>query len=264
VPARYIPEPVLGLHNARHTGVKESKADLLFFTDDDATLSPDCLYAINNAFHQHPKMEAAGGPVRPIWEQPPPQWLVDYMEGRTSFGVLSLMEPYKEFRLSRDCYFFGVNMSVRRLIFQRTGFHPELIGTRTIGDGESGLKKEIIDSGGLIGYIPEAVVYHHIPPSRMTVTYIRKWAWHLGGAQMYQRWWKRKRDSMPIVKEIFLTLSQYWKKWLMAFFLIQRKGRKSIDVQFQSSLGLCKLTYIWWMITDRKVQAALDIRDFRP
>ncbi|MCI0529998.1 MAG: glycosyltransferase family 2 protein, partial [Nitrospira sp.] len=71
VKIRYVSEPKLGLHNARHAGVKATCSDILVFTDDDATFHPEWLQAYVGAFKMHPEMVAAGGPVRPMWEVSP-------------------------------------------------------------------------------------------------------------------------------------------------------------------------------------------------
>lgn len=262
--ARYIPEPRLGLHNARHAGVRAAKGDIMVFTDDDATFNPRWLDAYVAAFAEHPEMIAAGGPVRAVWEKPPPRWLLEYMDGSKSFPIFSLRELYQEFRIGKGDVFFGVNMAIRRSVFEKTGFHPELVGTRTIGDGESGLGNDIIRQGGLIGYVPQAVVYHHISSSRMSVPYIRRWAWHLGGAEMYGRWRHRRRGLLAIAKEAMRVIGDYWRNWLRAYLVRQRRDREAIDLQFQASLGWSKLVYLWWMLTDPLVQQALDMSDFRP
>lgn len=263
VVAYYVPEPQLGLHNARHTGTRVARGDIFVFTDDDATFDPAWLEAYVRAFVKHSDMVAAGGPVRPIWEQPPPQWLLKYMDGSKSFPIFSLMEPFQKFRIGTDNVFFGVNMAIRRSLFKKTGFHPELVGPRTIGDGESGLNKEICENGLLVGYIPDAIVFHHIPANHMTVDYIRKWAWHLGGTQMYERWWNRKRSVGSLSKEV-ISILKYCRKWLKGYMVRNRRDPKSIDIQFQASLGWCKLNYVWWMLRDPVVRAALDMSDFRP
>ncbi len=258
-----IDEPRLGLHHARHAGVRAARGEILIFTDDDATFAPDWIGAYAEAFARNPEMLAAGGPVRPVWEAPPPQWLLDYMGDAKIFGILSLMEPYQEFRLDRKGFFFGVNMVIRRSVFDWTGFHPELFGSRTLGDGETGLNRDILRNGGLIGYVPDALVYHHIPPSRMTINHIRRWAWHFGGAQMYERWWCKKRSHAALAREGITIARQYWRQWIAARLVRGRRDPSAIEKQFQASLGWCKLNYIWWMLTDSQVQTLLDESDLR-
>lgn len=261
----YVAEKRLGLHYARHAGFHRAKGELLLFTDDDATFSAGWLTAYAEAFATHPDLEAAGGPVRPCWEQPPPRWLVEFIGDQPMFPYLSLMEPHEEFRMGADCYFFGVNMAVRRRVFAWTGFHPELVGTQTIGDGEAGLMADIVRAHGWkIGYVPGALVYHHIPPQRMTVAYIRTWAWHLGSGLMFQRWWKQRRPLWRLGGEVFVIAAEHGVSWLKAPWLRRRVNWEAILVLFHASLGWAKLRYLWWMLANPRVKAALDTESFRP
>jgi glycosyl transferase family 2 len=92
-------------HNARHAGVWAAKGDILIFTDDDATFAQGWLRAYADAFDTHPEMVAAGGPVRPVWEDPAPTWLLQFMGDAKTFGTLSLMEPYDTFVWFTMAYF---------------------------------------------------------------------------------------------------------------------------------------------------------------
>jgi glycosyltransferase involved in cell wall biosynthesis len=262
VKARYVPVPQLGLHHARHAGANAATGEILVFTDDDATFDPGWLQAYAEMYTAHPKMLAAGGPIRPVWETPPPQWLLDYIGEQKEFPILSLREPFTEFRLGSQEVFYGVNMSIRRdVLFALGGFNPELLGGKTIGDGESGLNRKLRERGDLIGYIPGALVHHHIPPQRMTVQYICKWAAHMGGSEMFDDWRKRKRSARALVAEALALIRTHWRDWLRAKFVRRRFDREAIDIQFRASLGWCKLKYVWWMQTDATVQAALDAGD---
>jgi hypothetical protein len=103
-------------------------------------------------------MMAAGGPVRPLWETDPPQWLLDYISESKIFGILSIMEPYTDFRLDPNGFFFGVNMAIRReVLFELGGFNPESFGDIWLGDGETGLNRKLQKRGLLIGYVPDAI-----------------------------------------------------------------------------------------------------------
>ena len=63
-------------------------------------------------------------------------------------------------------------MAVRRdVLFETGGFNPESFGDKWLGDGESGLVFKLRTRQLLIGYVPEALVYHHIPADRMTCAY---------------------------------------------------------------------------------------------
>ena len=261
---KYVKHKSGGIAGARNRGVKEATSELLVFTDDDLSFDRNWLSAYYTKFLNYPEMIAAGGRVKPLWEKPPPAWLLKYIGNQKFFGILALVNLYPEFCIGKEVMLAGCNMAIRQSVFDWTGFHPELIGTRTVGDGESGLQNDIIQKGDLVGYVPEAIAYHHIPAQRMTVRYIRKWAWHLGGCQMYTRWRNRKRTFMSLSNEALSIVKQYREVWLNDFKVRGRRDKKAIDIQFQASLGWCKLRYIVWMISDSKVRKALKMRDFRP
>src|SRR5215510_5300388 len=183
---RYVREDRLGLHNARHAGARAAEGKLLLFTDDDATFDSGWAKAYVEVFARHAAMMAAGGPVRPLWETDPPQWLLDYISESKIFGILSIMEPYTNFRLDPNGFFFGVNMAIRReVLFELGGFNPESFGDIWLGDGETGLNRKLWKRGFLIGYVPDAVVYHHIPPQRMTIDYFRRRMANEGACEVY-------------------------------------------------------------------------------
>jgi GT2 family glycosyltransferase len=259
----YINEPRLGLHHARHAGAHFLRTDILVFTDDDATFDSEWLDSYSKAFTEHADMAAAGGPVRPDWEQAPPKWLIKFMDKKPLFPILSLMEPYTEFRLDTDGCFFGVNMAIRReILFSVGGFDPELIGSRTLGNGESGLNRKLSERGYLIGYVPEAVVYHHIPRRRTKPEYIRQWAWHLGGSKMYSRLKRRNLTCLRLAAEAMRTLIIHWPFWLCSAFLKNRTDRLSLAFQLRSSAGWCQLNYLWWVYTDPQLREYLSQQDF--
>ena len=161
----------------------------MVFTDDDAEFDPDWLAAYARSFDAHPDMAAAGGRVLPAWDVPPPAWLCAAMQSDPSmFPALSLLDLSPEFRLAADGFFFGVNMAVRRdALFAAGGFNPEIFGDRWLGDGETGLNRKLWSRGELVGYVPDALVYHHVSPQRMTVGYLRKRQTHEGACDMYAR-----------------------------------------------------------------------------
>ncbi len=259
IAVRYIPHDSGGISGARNRGAREASGDILVYTDDDLTFERNWLAAHREKFEQHPDMAAAGGRVRPFWEAPPPQWLIDYIGDSRIFPILALFDCGGEFTISAGNIFFGCNMAIRKdVLFEYGGFRPELFGSWTIGSGEWGVVLRLQKGDRMIGYNPEAVVHHHIPSSRMTIDYIRKWAWHGGASDMYEKWLHRRRTSYALMRETARILWNYGGTWLKAISNGVRKDRESIDTMFQSNRGLCELNYVWWMMTNAKVKAALD------
>ena len=259
---RYVPEPRLGLHNARHAGARAAKGDVLLFTDDDATFDPNWLRAYKDAFEVHPEMVAAGGPVRPVWEAPPPQWLLDfmareeYMGGDTkTFGFLSLMDLYEQFHLHPQDYFYGVNMATRRnVLFEVGGFNPEAVGEVWVGDGETGLIRKLWKRGMLIGYVPEAIVYHHIPPQRMTAKYFRHRQANEGACDIYADFHNGLPTRLRLCKHAAALAIKNSKAWATALLLRDRTDARSLHIQMDAARSQSRLRYAIRLITDRSLR----------
>jgi glycosyltransferase involved in cell wall biosynthesis len=248
---RYLYEDQLGLHHARHAGARLARGEILVFTDDDATVDPGWLQAYGTAFAEHPEMVAAGGPVRPVWEVPPPEWLLDYIGDAKTFSPLSLMEPYDGFRLDTKGFFFGVNMAIRRdMLFAVGGFNPELIGGFTVGDGESGLNRKLQERGCLIGYVPGAIVYRHIPTARMTLDYLCRWQAHLAGAQLYSLYHMQMPSPPKLAVDAARTLLSFAGIWVLARYIRSRTNHFAVSLKLRAALESARLRYILRLASD--------------
>ncbi len=252
VRARYVHEPQLGLHNARHAGARAATGDVLVFTDDDATFDPGWLAAYARRFEDEPRMAAAGGRVLPKWESPPPIWLCRMLEpDPTMFPALSLLDLASEFRLASDGFFFGVNMAIRRdALFAVGGFNPEIFGDRWLGDGETGLNRKLWARGELVGYVPDAVVYHHIAAARMTLAYLRRRQANDGACDMYSRF----HTGVPSVARLLATglaiVRESARDWAGAIALRDRMDPRSLRVQLRAARAWARLEYVVRLMLD--------------
>jgi glycosyltransferase involved in cell wall biosynthesis len=257
VPVRYVAEPNLGLHNARHAGVRAASGDVLVFTDDDASFDPHWLAAYAEAFAEHPEMAAAGGPVRPVWETPPPAWLARFMaDYPTMFPVLSLMEPYTEFRLGPAGWFFGVNMAIRRsVLVELGGFNPDSFGSLWLGDGETGLNRRLWEVGALIGYVPRALVYHHVPPERMSPRYFRRRQANDGACDVYALY---HRAGVPgpggLLRQAARIVARSARDWLAAPLVWDRTDPRALRVQMRAVRGWSQLQYVLRLLVDARLR----------
>jgi glucosyl-dolichyl phosphate glucuronosyltransferase len=241
----YIREERLGLHNARHAGVWAAKGNILVFTDDDATFAPGWLRAYAAAFDAHPEMVAAGGPVRASWEAPPPKWLVEFIGDAKTFGILSLMEPYDDFCLNSDGEFFGVNMAIRaNVLLEMGGFNPEAFGDVWLGDGEAGLMYKLWNHKMLIGYVPDALVYHHIPPERMTVQYLCLRMANQGVCDLYSDFHRTLPNTRSMLRRVGGLIWRNYRSWLAAMLVKNRTDVQSLNVQLESARTQAQLNYV--------------------
>ena len=100
-----------GLSVARNLGVKNSRGDIIGFTDDDAVLFPDWAESIVNALENK---EAIGvtGFAFPLWENDSLKWLPEEFYWLVSCTAWT---GWKEARPVRGA--FGANMAFRREAF---------------------------------------------------------------------------------------------------------------------------------------------------
>lgn len=251
IPIRYFTEPRLGVHYARNLAATLAEGSLLLYTDDDMTFSPQWISAYIEKFDEHPEMVAASGPVHPYWEEQPPQWLLDYIGGASVFYLLSFMKPFNDFQLSRKGFFFSCNMAIKKeVLFLRHGFHPEATGSEWLGDGESGLNRVMWENGDWIGYIPEALGYHHIPRERMTREYLLKRMENEGASVEYGYFNQRQKfdHKSAAIRQarIMMSLS------ILPIRAVQNllKGKKFVGLNFSlyAKFHTSRLRYINRMI----------------
>lgn len=189
---RYVVEPSPGLHNARHRGLREAKADLLVYADDDIEAFPGWLEGIWRGFSQL-RADLVGGKNLPKWEGEPPVWLDrlwnGQKEGARSLGFLSILDFGEQEKEIDPAYVWGCNYAVRRgVLLEAGGFHPDSMPEDLLhfrGDGESYVSRFIAARGYRAVYVPSASVHHIVPKGRMTVDYFRKRAFSQGISDAY-------------------------------------------------------------------------------
>lgn len=174
---RYIHEPHNGLHNARHTGARAAKGEILVYVDDDVRCDSSFLNEILKPYSD-PQVGCAGGKILPKFEDEPPEWL--NMFPKWYLSILDDNNGPKEVQ-----YIYGCNFSIRRsLLFELGGFNPDGFGDKKLqwmrGDGEIGLLRKVHATGKKVIYNPAAVVWHFVPKERLTVKYFRERAFKSG------------------------------------------------------------------------------------
>jgi glycosyltransferase involved in cell wall biosynthesis len=177
---QYLFEATQGRSSALNAGIAQSAGAVLVFTDDDVRVADGWLDAATVPLLEgDPAIAYSGGPVRPIWGAEPPSWL-DLTRGDL-WGTIAIQdhgaEPfvYEERRKVP----LGANMAARRSLFQQIGgFRTDLGRT----GGRLVLGQEVPElllrarNAGLRGmYVPAMAVHHHVPATRLTQAYFRRW-----------------------------------------------------------------------------------------
>lgn len=183
VPVQYLFEARQGKSHALNSGLSNVRGDVVVFTDDDVEVTPDWLNQACDTMERDLSIDYTGGPVRPLWGEPPPRWL-DQQRGDL-WGTLAILDYGPDSFVFEDRHRvpLGVNMAIRRSLIDRIGgFHPELgrRGRSLLGQEQA----EFLARGHACGirgrYVPGMEVWHYVPGARLTTRYFRRW-WYWKG-----------------------------------------------------------------------------------
>jgi glycosyltransferase involved in cell wall biosynthesis len=149
---RYFLETRQGKSAALNTGIKESKGEILAFTDDDCLPNPDWLSSIVEEFSADPSLGAIGGRVELYNKQDKPVSI------RTCTQRTLISTPNQLFSL-----LIGCNMAVHRRVCERvqefdTSLGP---GNRTRALEDMDFLYRIYKQGFKMVYSPAVLVFHN-------------------------------------------------------------------------------------------------------
>lgn len=235
----YFIEREQGLSYARNRGIQESNGNLLVYVDDDAVVNDSYLQTYLDFFDAHPEIDAAGGPILPVYETEEPAWISKYTRQLIT-GKLYLGEKQKEF--PSHAFPGGGNAAYRKSVFDRVGLFNVELGRK--GDGLVGAEeKDIFDkmtsSNMRFYYLPTAILYHIIPPKKLTKEYFDKLTYSIGRSER--------------IRTKNISTSKYWKrliaegiKWAASFVLCTyytitfspQKGFKLLRFRYNVTKGL--------------------------
>ena len=165
----YLFEAKQGLSNARNTGIRHARGDIVIFIDDDAYPKETTWIQKLASVYQDSTVGAAGGDAEPVWPSTGrPDWLHDKLLnylGVIRFGYRKITP------LNYPNYPYGVNISFRKsLIQQFGGFDSELgrKGDVLLSAEETELCYRVEQAGYSVVYVPKAEVLHVMASDRLT------------------------------------------------------------------------------------------------
>lgn len=184
---RYCMEPQQGLSHARNRGIREAEGEVLVYVDDDALVNNEYLSTYAGFFASHPDAVAAGGPILPQYDGcEEPAWMSHYTRQLVT-GKLYLGDHEREF--PRGAFPGGGNAAYRKSVFDEVGlFNPELgrKGNSLIGAEEKDLFDKMTSRGIKFYYLPTAILYHLIPPKKLTQDYFDRLTYSIGVSERYR------------------------------------------------------------------------------
>ena len=173
-----------GLSHARNRGIAEAQGDILVYVDDDATVNDHYLSAYASFFASHPDVDAAGGPILPAYEQgSEPRWMTYHLR-RLLTGYLYFGNSARPF--PADNYPGGGNAAYRRTVFERVGLYNVALGRNgdsLAGGEEKDIFRKMTAAGMTFWYLPDAILYHSIPPYKLQRPYFDRLTLSIGASE---------------------------------------------------------------------------------
>ena len=172
----YFIESNPGLSFARNRGIKEAKADLISFIDDDGIAREDYVTNLIESFKKHPEYGAVGGKVIPIYEEgEEPAWMNKYIQ-----GVVSKVDYGDKIIDFDKKYPAGCNMAFRKNLFAKYGgFNTDLVYR---GDDKF-VFANLREHGVKVIYDPNVFVNHFIDSYRTESKFINKISKSIGASE---------------------------------------------------------------------------------
>jgi glycosyltransferase involved in cell wall biosynthesis len=181
----YLFEPTPGKPFALNAGIAATDGDLVGLIDDDEEVDSGWFESIWR--HLGPARAASvpldfiGGKCLPLWEALRPAWL-----GDGYLGVIGWVDPGDASRPMDAGYpgmLMGGNAVIRRAALERAGRYSTALcrtGGRLLGCEDEDMYHRLLASGARGAYVPDLVIFHHVPARRLTKPYFRSWCFWRG------------------------------------------------------------------------------------
>jgi glycosyltransferase involved in cell wall biosynthesis len=180
---RYVAEPQQGLSHARNLGAELAQNEFVAFLDDDAEAVPHWLASFNGVIERCHAL-VVGGRIEKRFMQgfEPPGWFgSQYMKGFFGLNYREWGKPDRLLRIRPPLYIGGGNSAYARRVLQHFGGFDVQLGrdAKTLLAGEETHLNLVLEHNDIpIYYTDDAVIWHHIEPSRITRRHlVRKAYW---------------------------------------------------------------------------------------
>jgi len=171
----YLFEGQQGRSAALNAGIAATKGELIGMIDDDEEIDESWYARVHSAFSDG-GIDFIGGPYKPRWGAEQPVWLPkDYP------AVIGWIEGGEELKVYGDNYdgvLMGGNAVITRSMLQKVGNYSTSLGRkgkRLLSVEDEDMTERLLAAGARGLYLPDLVIYHYIPPERLTKSYHRRW-----------------------------------------------------------------------------------------
>lgn len=176
----YLSERQQGRSFALNAGIRATAGDLVGMIDDDEEIDRRWYQTLYTAM-QNPQTDFLGGPYQPRWGARRPDWLP--MQYLGVIGWIDGGDQARPYDASYPGILMGGNAVVRRHLFKKVGLYRTTLGRtnkRLLAGEDEEMYRRLLAAGARGWYLPDLVIYHYIPPERLTKSYFRRWCFWRG------------------------------------------------------------------------------------
>ena len=235
----YMVESEQGLSAARNKGIREAKGNILVYVDDDALVDEWYLKTFADFFKANHDIEAAGGPIIPLYETQEPEWMTRYTK-ELLCGYLYFGDQERDFPNGR--YPGGGNAAYRAEVFKKIGFFNTALGRKgnnLMGAEEKDIFDKMKSQNMKFRYLPKAILHHIIPQKKLEQDYFDRLTHQIGQSER-----QRTLDisKSKYIKRLFSELVKWGGTLVLAAYyticFAPQKGLKLILFRRNVSKGL--------------------------
>ncbi|HET9942643.1 MAG TPA: glycosyltransferase, partial [Terriglobia bacterium] len=196
--------------------IQEARGDVLAFMDDDVTVDSSWLSKLTAPLADA-RWSGSGGRVIPLWKTGRPRWLPETGDILAALASFDLGERPGAMMEAP----FGTNMAFRKQVFSRYGDFRTDLGPRPeneIRSEDTEFGKRVLGGGEQLYYEPAAIVYHPVPPERLTKKYFLQWWFDKGRADVLESpdHPKGTRVFAGVPLYLFKRLASWSVRWSLA------------------------------------------------
>ncbi len=172
---RYIFEGRQGKSFALNAGIAGTHGNLVGMIDDDERVDERWFDIVQEWFSKS-DVDFIGGPCKPNWEIQPPEWVPYNYPG--VIGIIDEVQEVRTFGQDYHGMLMGGNAVIRRSIFEKVGLYSPRLGRthkQLLSCEDEDMYERLLAAGARGKYVPELIIYHYIPASRLMKSYYRKW-----------------------------------------------------------------------------------------
>ncbi|MCK4677192.1 MAG: glycosyltransferase [Bacteroidales bacterium] len=234
---KYFTERNQGISFARNLGINESSGEYITFIDDDATLDKSFLKEVVDFMNSNREVSSVGGKILLNYESEKPNWMTSYL--LPLLGYFNYGEKIKAF--DKKKYPHGSNMTFRKEIFDKYGGFDVSLGRKgdnLEGNEEKELFYRLYNHNKIVCYLPDAVVYHAVPDSRITNEFIKRQAIGIGLSEWNRINKRNKEKYSRIIEELLKWVVSVGLFFYYSIILKPAKGAMIIRFRWWVTKGL--------------------------